>query len=244
MKLSSGQDMIRIAICDDQESDVQKALAYTEAYMEQKKKDRYQIRQYSDGRELLEELKKGWNPEILILDVLMDEMDGIALARCLREQKVKSSIIYMSTNREMALYGYEVNAVRYLEKPLDRSKFVEALEVCFTKMERRNEKFMVPGDEGSVCFLQSNIYYIEACGAYVKIAEKDKETMAHIRISQVGTMVNPYCFLQCHRGFLVNMRHIRSVRANELELSNGVVIPVSKHRVREVKQKMLEYLEE
>lgn len=80
MKLSSGQDMIRIAICDDQERDAQKALAYTEAYMEQKKRDRYQIRQYLDGRELLEELKKGWNPEILILDVLMDEMDGIALA--------------------------------------------------------------------------------------------------------------------------------------------------------------------
>lgn len=40
------------------------------------------------------------------------------------------------------------------------------------------------------------------------------------------------------------MKHIQCVRSQELELSNGAVIPVSKHRIKEVKNKLMQYLEE
>ena len=244
MKLNSGKNKIHIAVCDDSDADLQEILYYTKEYLTKKGVQNDSITQFSEGKKLLEAIGQGEKFDLLILDVMMGELDGITLAKSIREMRLKCDILYVSSNREMAMQGYEVEAVRYLGKPIEREKFEEAMALCIRKIEKRNHKFIVPVEEGSALFLQEQIYYIEACGAYVKIVEREKETMAHIRISQVETMVEADTFLQCHRGFLINMKHIRCVRSQELELSNGAVIPVSKHRIKEVKNKLMQYLEE
>lgn len=68
---------------------------------------------------------------LLLLDIIMPEQDGMALARQLRQQEIKTSLIFISNSREMALRGYEVNAQRYLVKPIDESLLREAFGAAF-----------------------------------------------------------------------------------------------------------------
>lgn len=56
----------------------------------------------------------------------MDSLDGIELAAALRKLGDGTAIIFISSNREMALRSYEVSAARYLAKPLQRPQLREA----------------------------------------------------------------------------------------------------------------------
>lgn len=74
---------------------------------------------------------RGGYYHLLLLDIIMPEQDGMALARQLRQQEIKTSLIFISNSREMALKGYEVNAQRYLVKPIDESLLREAFGAAF-----------------------------------------------------------------------------------------------------------------
>ena len=76
------------------------------------------------------EVQTGRVHHLLLIDVLMPELDDMELARSLDTQEEKASIVFILCNWEMALQGYEVNAVRYLAKPLKKGKLKEAVSCC------------------------------------------------------------------------------------------------------------------
>ena len=57
----------------------------------------------------------------------MDDLDGIGLATLLRKQKNDTVIVFVSSNKEIALLGYEVSAIRYLIKPIHVDKLHESV---------------------------------------------------------------------------------------------------------------------
>ena len=76
---------------------------------------------YESATALLDAIQGGAQFHILLLDVMMEGLDGMELAAALRELGNSTAIIFISSNREMAMRGYEVSAARYLAKPIQRS---------------------------------------------------------------------------------------------------------------------------
>ena len=72
---------------------------------------------------------------------MMDGLNGIQLAAALRCRNNETQIIFISSNREMAMDGYEVSAARYLAKPLNPDKLKEALLSAFAEHQKRNPAF-------------------------------------------------------------------------------------------------------
>ena len=112
---------MRIAVCDDEEE------------------FRFQIRDmidkiynsmdvivdiFSDGRKLLERFD-AMPYDVLFLDIEMPAMDGITLAKKLRERSENVFLVFLTGHVEYALEGYEVNALRYLTKPVKEDKLRE-----------------------------------------------------------------------------------------------------------------------
>lgn len=88
------------------------------------------ISRFKDAASLLSSIETGEKFDILLLDVMMENLNGMELAAALRGQGNDVAIIFVSANREMALLGYEVSAVRYLAKPIQREKLQETLLYC------------------------------------------------------------------------------------------------------------------
>ena len=112
---------LKIAVCDDIEKDRIQIINMTKGILQDMQVS-CSIVGYKDGPSLLADIQNGSKFHIMLLDVMMDEMDGMELAAELRKQGNRTAIIFISINREMALYGYEVSAVRYLIKPLEERK--------------------------------------------------------------------------------------------------------------------------
>lgn len=229
-----------IAVCDDEKQDREEIAKLAEDYY-QKEHVAHSIKTYESGTALLEAIEHGERFHLLILDVMMDQLDGIGLAAALRRQKDDTTIVFVSTNREMALQGYEVAATRYLSKPLKIDKFHEALSWCYQLFyENREVLFTTP--QGMRRISPMDILYVEAGERGTRVFLENERVDTSLRIFEQESLLPQKQFLLCHRAFLVNLSAVRYIRRYELELYNGAVVPVSKHRFAFVKEKLVEYL--
>lgn len=232
---------LQIAICDDEQIDRQQAADLTREIMVAEGLA-CSLSSYESATALLTAIQSGAQFHILLLDVMMDGLDGMELAAALRKLGDSTAIIFMSTNRELALRGYEVSAARYLAKPLREDQLREALLYCY-KTFCENKELLLPTEKGQSKLAPSDIIYVESWerGSRLQLTSGPIETS--VRISELASMLPERSFTFCHRTILVNLAFIKHLRANEIELADGRTLPVSKHRVSELKKRLLGYMQ-
>lgn len=96
-----------------------------------------------DGRHGLE-TAKAMKPDIVLTDIRMPRMTGVAMAEAILEQNPDTAIIFMSaySDKEYLKAAIKLKAVRYIEKPISLSELddalAEALSSCQVKSHTRN----------------------------------------------------------------------------------------------------------
>lgn len=229
----------RIAVCDDEAIDCQQILQLTKTIMQEQGRP-CELYAYASGAALLEALKRGAQFHILLLDVLMAGMDGIELAANLRRHGDNTAIIFISVNREMALQGYEVAALRYLAKPVRPTLLQEALLFCCQSLECK--EILLPTGKGQRRIVLANLVYAEAAGRCTKLFLTEQQEEYSLKFSNLTTLLPEEQFVLCHRSYLVNLKFVSYLRRQELELTTGARIPVSKYRQEEVRRRLMNYL--
>lgn len=121
----------RILLVDD-EPDILEFVGYN------LRKEGYEVRTASNGREALEEATV-WLPHLILLDVMMPEMDGIATCQALREHPEldKSIICFLSARSEdeSQLAGFEMGADDYLTKPIKVQILVSRVKALLKRVD-------------------------------------------------------------------------------------------------------------
>lgn len=115
---------MRIAICDDEEKYIYQVKELIEHLYHSLE---ILIDTCQNGNELLAKYEK-YPYDVVILDIEMPAVDGISLARKLRQKSEEVVLIFLTEHVEYALQGYEVNALRYLTKPVKPEKLKEVLD--------------------------------------------------------------------------------------------------------------------
>lgn len=232
---------LRLAVCDD-EPDCCRRIAEQARQLLAQDGLEADIDCYHTGQALLDAMEGSAPYSILLLDVMMEGKDGMTLAATLRAQGKKLPIIFVSSNREMALKGYEVGAARYLAKPVEEAKLREALRHC-RQLLGTGLELLLPTASGQHRIRAASILYAETYGRGLRIAMEDGFLESHLKISALAAMLPEEQYLLCHRTILVNLDWVTSLRRCELELKNGTRLPISKYRLAELRNRLLQYLE-
>lgn len=232
---------LHIAICDDESIDRQQTADLTREIMAAEGLA-CDLSGYESATALLTAIQSGAQFHILLLDVIMDGLDGMELAAALRKLGDSTAIIFISSNREMALRGYEVSAARYLAKPLREDQLREALLYCYKTFCEKKE-ILLPTEKGQSKLAPSDIIYVESWerGSRLQLTSGPIETS--VRISELASMLPERSFTLCHRTILVNLAFVKHLRSYEIELADGRTLPVSKHRVFDLKKRLLGYMQ-
>lgn len=229
-----------VAICDDNSEDLNETANLTEAFF-QSRNISCSVSRFQRGAELLSAIEHGTKFQLLVLDVIMDELDGMDLAFTLRKQNDDTSIVFVSNNRELAMRGYEVDAARYLGKPIETEKLHEALQHCYKKYQDSRE-ILFPSAKGARRISPSEIMFAEAGERGSKLFLVNEQVDTSMRMFELEAMLPNTQFVLCHRAFLINLAYAKYIRCYEVELKNGFLVPVSKHRYSATKQKLIQYL--
>ncbi len=236
--------MINIAICDDDEKYRNEIKALTDSFMLDNKKD-YDIDCFSNGSLLLAEKKKY---DIYFLDIIMPLINGIEVARKIRETDCNAVIIYLTTSDEFALSAFEVDAMQYILKPYNKEKIFSVLLKALSSIETvPDEKLVIETNNGTTAISISRIESIEHINRviYFYISDKTiyKTKKASVTLNEISNqLLGHLSFISCHRGYIVNMNHVLSLSKNWFIMKSGAKIPVTSTPQNNVKTKYMEFL--
>ena len=223
---------LKIAVVDDIEQDRSQIMEQTRDILCHANVA-HSISCYADGKSLLDDLRSGKKYNLLLLDVLMDEMDGMALAKALRDQGDNTMIVFISISQEMARRGYQVEAARYLVKPLVREELKEAVTYCYEKWQAKKE-ILLPTEKGQYRTSFPNIQFVEAFDRGTRFVLTDDTVETKLKFSEVEAMLPKSTFILCHRAYIVNLALTKHISQYEFVMKNGAVVPISRLRYNEI----------
>ena len=229
---------MRIAVCDDEErflTDIRRHIDKIYSSLD------VIVDCYNSGKNLLKSFEK--QPyDLVFLDIEMPEMDGITLARKLRDLSGKLNIVFLTGHVEYALEGYEVNALRYLTKPVKEEKLFEVLRYVSDKLtENRKLKIRLDGED---TFIDVNdIIYLEAQNQYIMIYTKTGDYLVRYNISDYENELAKDGFFRTHRSYLVSLSKVKQVGKTDVVMEGDKTVPVSRGNIKSLKEALYSYIE-
>ena len=226
--------MLRVAVCDDS-SDIRSQLRqYLQTFSDSSKIE-IELSQYTSGEQLL--AADYHSLDLLILDIQMDGLNGLDTARQIRCTDSDLTIIFFTNYVQYALEGYEVQAYRFLLKPLTYEQFSTVVGAALLeKQTRRQQTLLIVGRDKSTRIPTDDILYIETERGHVIIHTADSSVPSSASMKETEQALQDALFFRCHTAYLVPLRKIVSIGLQDIELQGGVQIPLSKHRRKALKE--------
>ena len=228
---------MRIAICDDQAECRQQTLAAVKQCIHGV--DAW-IDSFNGGAPFLRAFQD--RPyDLVFLDIEMPEMDGITLAKKLRKVSKDVQIIFLTSHIEYALEGYEVNALRYMTKPVDTVKLRSVLVAVVERM-RQARILWIKTEMGEQKLLVKDILFMEAQNQNILIYTTKETYCVRYNLSDYEKELSQDGFFRIHRGYLVSLSRVKSVGKGEVALENSVSLPVSRTKEKELKEALFQHI--
>lgn len=208
--------MRKIAICDDSKLDRQLLKVVIQTYFENNEEE-FKIFEYELGDNLLDDIEV----ELLFLDIIMN---GMKIARKLRDIQFKAPIIFLTAHADYAVESYEVYVAGYLLKPYDTNKLTLLLDEV---LQRSVQKRIAVKVKKQHRYLEINdIMYVESDKHVLNIHLKDSRVIQTTeKLSELKKTINSKRFIRCHQSYLVNMDYIKDAKTDFI-LSNDIRIPI------------------
>lgn len=223
--------MRKIAICDDSKLDRQLLKVVIQIYFENNEEE-FKIFEYELGDNLLDDIEV----ELLFLDIIMN---GMKIARKLRDIQFKAPIIFLTAHADYAVESYEVYVAGYLLKPYDTNKLTLLLDEV---LQRSVQKRIAVKVKKQHRYLEINdIMYVESDKHVLNIHLKDSRVIQTTeKLSELEKTINSKRFIRCHQSYLVNMEYIKDAKTDFI-LSNDIRIPIRVRGRKEIIERYHKY---
>ncbi|MEE0451426.1 LytR/AlgR family response regulator transcription factor [Peptacetobacter sp.] len=202
----------------------------------------YEIKVYNSGDDLLEGYDK--YTDIILLDIQMDGLDGMETARKIREFDDNVEIIFITSFVEYALEGYEVNAYRYLLKPVKDENLMTSLINCLNDRNFVKRSIVIKEGDTRIKISLKDIMYIEVQGNDITVHTLKDTYRTKGTMSNFETEINSDMFVRCHKSYLVNLEYIKSIKRYTSILVNDEEVPLSRNKYKEIKDRFFEMIED
>ena len=170
--------------------------------------------------------------QLVFLDICMDSMNGIELAKRLREEDSKLLIVFLTSSREYAFDAFPVHPFDYLMKPCSTENLSRVLSEAMRVLRSGDPEITVRVSRAVYQVPLRKISSVESQGHIVEIHLTTGEILRSIMtFSEVSKcLADDKRFLLCNRGLLVNMDRVLSLNGETLKMKDGTVYPL---RVRD-----------
>lgn len=239
--------MIRIAVCDDNPEDLRAAQKLAGEYCAQHPTPPIQFTYFSSSKALLSLLESDKRFDVYILDLLMPEIDGITLAQAVRAKSAEAPILFATSSQEYALAAYEVQALRYLIKPVPQAAWDSAISCALRNLPHPSLTFTVKTRDALVTVPAAEIICVENQARTMQFTLTQARELTSVSIRHafeacLAPLLAEECFLQPHKSFVINLEYVESLTTGEFWMQGGRRIPVSRNNQSLVKSRYLKYL--
>ncbi len=231
----------RIAVCDDDDIMRENLCSLCSDILTDDSIE-YRIEPFRSACELEKRLDTESCPfDLLILDIQMDGMTGMELARSLREKGNRVSIIFVTACEDYLSEGYGVQPIHFLLKPVRREALASAIHTDL-KLNYIPKTVVVHIGNKLVHLVLSDVQYIESYNHSIVIHQSTGNSTYYFSLSDFEKQLPMGQFARCHNSYLVNLEEVREIGRTELTLQNGETLPIGRAYYKTFQNAFVRYI--
>lgn len=227
---------MRIVICDD----IAEERIKLKGYIRRLEKDdtlELEITEYDCGEALLAAYGKFPIPDVIFLDVYMQGLTGVEVAKKLTEKGYDGSIVFCTTSLDHAVESYKLKADGYLVKPYSYEDFLESIWRCRTRLQKSQKGITFVSERIDYNIPRGKVCFIETSGRACAVHTADGVYTTYKKISEFeAELRDESSFLKLGRCYLVNMNHIKKLSDDCIILSNEESLPLPSRERKKIQQ--------
>lgn len=231
---------MRVVICDD---DVRQREALTElleAFAAARDLP-ITVSAFASAEAFLFDYDDNRRVDILLLDVEMGDMNGVALAKELRRRGATMPIVFITGYPDYMAQGYDVAALHYLLKPVNKDKLCEVLDKALAAVLLQPRMLLLPDGKETVQVFERDIRYAEAQGHYTVLHTGGEPLRLRMTVADFVTHGGD-AFFKCGRSFAVGLHYVHRITKTTVELSDGTQLPLGKGLYDALQKALISYV--
>jgi len=178
----------------------------------------------------LNTMLKTIQPDLLFLDIEMPLLSGLDFLTTLQNPP---KVILTTAYERYALKGYELDVADYLLKPITFERFLKSVNKVHNLLEKaakeeKEEYIFVKSDKQLKKIILEDILFIESMDNYIIIHTPASKEIVLTTLKNIMSSLPENSFLQVHRSFIVQMKHVNSIEGNQLIIGKNK-IPVARN---------------
>lgn len=193
----------------------------------------------------MRDISDGEKFDLLYLHIEIPYLNGIALAKKVRERDVNILIIYISSNEKYLRELFEVEPFRFIKKPVDEKLFRQYFEKAYERIQQGAHYFAYQFKRAVYKVAVEDILFFESRGRVIIVHATNGKGRFYGRMNQIEKQLQSgkTCFLRIHQSYLVNFRFIEKLSYGRVVLTNRVELQISEKRRKVIRTQYKELLE-
>lgn len=229
---------MKILICDDEEQYLDILQRHVLEYM----KNRYIACEITATTNPLTIMQSRNSFDLAFLDIQMNEIDGITLAKQLRCRNSKLALFFITNYDEYQDDAMDLQAFRFFEKPFDVNRLYSGLDKAMEYIDGAYVDVYLGGNGIQQRILVDDIMYVTRSNRKVALITKYTEFYTTESFDEWCNKLPPLFFYPVHKSFLVNLHYVDKYSYTELYLNDGTRIPVATRKQSAFHRFWFEYL--
>ena len=214
--------MIRIAIVEDEVRE-RAHLRDCLAYMAEKERLEFDIVEFGSGEAFL----GGYQPvyDIVLMDIELPGINGMETAKALRRLDSFVLLVFVTNMVQYAVSGYEVDALNYILKPVNRFDFALKMNKAISRTAKRTEESVqIRAGKDLYMLPVAAIRYLEVDGHYIVYHTTEGDYSEYITLKEAEKKLNKPYFVRCNRSYLVNLKYVSAVRDDVVQVGRDELL--------------------
>lgn len=232
-----------IAIVDDDLSDIARLKNFIQNWFVLSEHKLNVIRTYTSGEKILKDFFPGMF-NIVFMDIIMNDINGIETARALREHDTELLIVFMTTSREYAFDAFPVHPFDYVLKPYGQKDVGRVLDEIMRTLSAEEPKIKIKSAHSEYIIPMGMISSVVSNGHHVEVNISDgRSILSNMTFKEAEKIFSEDSrFLSCNRGIILNMSHISSEDNGVFIMKTGERYPIRVNGQSKIKAAFFQYL--
>ena len=214
--------MIRIAIVEDEVRE-RAHLRDCLTYMAEKERLKFDIVEFGSGEAFL----GGYQPvyDIVLMDIELPGINGMETAKALRRLDSFVLLVFVTNMVQYAVSGYEVDALNYILKPVNRFDFALKMNKAISRTAKRTEESVqIRAGKDLYMLPVAAIRYLEVDGHYIVYHTTEGDYSEYITLKEAEKKLDKPYFVRCNRCYLVNLKYVAAVRDDVVQVGRDELL--------------------
>ena len=202
--------MAKIAVVEDNDAMREQLCGFIAQYARESGRQ-LDVTAFADGAEIVDPYRPGF--DIIFLDIEMPTLGGMPTAERIRQVDSDVVLVFVTNMAQYAIRGYEVDALDFVLKPVSYYQFSTKLDRALQRICRRRGGQITLQVGGGVQLLATDdILYLETRDRLLHYHTTTGTWSVRGSLLKAEKDLTAYHFARCNQCYLVNLRHVRGVQ--------------------------------